>query len=301
MKLATLNDGSRDGQLVVVSRDLSTAHYATGIATRLQQALDDWNFFSPQLQDLYDTLNFGKARHAFAFDPAQCLAPLPRGGLWVGAVAEPGATQPEPQPLGGDHFAGACAPLPPFNWADEVDFSAEVVVITGDVPRGSPPAQALEGVRLLALANAVCLRRPWAAGEPLSARPFTAFSPVAATPDELGAAWQAGRVHLTLGVQRNERRVAQVDAAAAARDFGKLLARAARQRPLRAGSVVSSGPMGVGSASAKRALELAEDGQASTPYWQPGETVRIELKGSDGQSVFGAIATTPSAVATQPD
>ena len=87
MKLATYKDGSRDGQLVVVSRDLTTAHYATGIANRLQQALDDWNFISPQLQDLYDTLNHGKARHAFPFDPTLCMAPLPRAYQWADGSA----------------------------------------------------------------------------------------------------------------------------------------------------------------------------------------------------------------------
>jgi fumarylacetoacetate (FAA) hydrolase len=80
MKLATYKDGSRDGQLVVVSRDLSTAHHANGIAGRLQQVLDDWNFLSPQLQDLYETLNQGKARHAFAFEPAQCRSEERRVG-----------------------------------------------------------------------------------------------------------------------------------------------------------------------------------------------------------------------------
>ncbi len=87
MKLATYKDGSRDGQLVVVSRDLSSAHYATGVADRLQQVLDDWNFLSPQLQDISDTLNQGKARHAFAFDPRQCLAPLPRAYQWADGSA----------------------------------------------------------------------------------------------------------------------------------------------------------------------------------------------------------------------
>ena len=87
MKLATYKDGSRDGQLVVVSRDLSTAHYATGIATKLQQVLDDWNFLAPQLQDLYVTLNQGKARHAFPFDPAMCMAPLPRAYQWADGSA----------------------------------------------------------------------------------------------------------------------------------------------------------------------------------------------------------------------
>ena len=290
MKLATLNDGSRDGQLVVVSRDLALAHYATGIASRLQQALDDWNFLAPQLQDLYDTLNFGKARHAFALDPANCLAPLPRGHLWVGALPAEGGV-PRWHQAGGDHFGGPRAPLPAFNPADGVDFSAELAAITGDVPRASPAAQALEGVRLLALVNAVCLRGPLASGDALSARPFTGFSPVAVTPDELGDAWRGGRLHLNLLVHRNERRVAQVDAASANLGFGELLAQACRQRPLRAGSVVASGPMGLGSAAAKRAVEQAEDGQPTTALWQPGETLRIEAKGTDGQSVFGAITT----------
>lgn len=290
MKLATLNDGSRDGQLVVVSRDLATAHYATGIASRLQQALDDWNFLAPQLQDLSDTLNFGKARHAFAFDAANCLAPLPRGPLWVGALPGDSAA-PRWHPSGGDHFAGPRTPLPAFNPTDEVDFSAELAAITGDVPRASLAAQALEGVRLLVLANAVCLRGPLAAGDALSARPFTAFSPVAVTPDELGDAWRGGRMHLNLLVHRNERRVAQVDAAGAPLGFGELLAQASRQRPLRAGSVLATGPMGLGSAAAKRALEQAEDGQPTTLLWQPGEALRIEAKGADGLSVFGAIST----------
>lgn len=293
MKLATLNDGSRDGQLVVVSRDLATAHYATGIASRLQQVLDDWNFLAPQLQDLYDTLNFGKARHAFAFDPAHCLAPLPRGSLWVGAL--PGNdSAPQWHQAGGDHFAGPRTPLPPFNPADSVDFSAELAVITGDVPRASPAPQALEGVRLLVLANAVTLRGPLAAGDALSARPVTPFGPVAVTPDECGDAWQGGRLHLKLLVNRNERRVAQVDAGAALLGWGELLARACRQRPLRAGSVVATGPLGLGSAAAKRAQEQAEDGQPTTAWWQPGETVRVEVKGADGQSLFGALANAPA-------
>ena len=87
MKLATLKDGSRDGQLAVVSRDLSTAHFATGIATTLQQVLDDWNFRSPPLEDLYASLNGGKARHAFAFDARHCMAPLPRAYQWADGSA----------------------------------------------------------------------------------------------------------------------------------------------------------------------------------------------------------------------
>ncbi|MFY8041710.1 MAG: fumarylacetoacetate hydrolase family protein, partial [Rhodoferax sp.] len=175
MKLATYQDGSRDGQLVVVSRDLSQAHYATHIANRLQQVLDDWNYLSPQLDDLYVTLNQGRARHAFPFDPAQCLAPLPRAYQWADGSAylnhvelvrkARGAEVPESfhtDPLmyqgGSDDLAGpqtdiVCAHL---GWG--VDFEAELAAITGDVPMGCPSDRAIDAVRLLVLANDVTLR-----------------------------------------------------------------------------------------------------------------------------------------------
>src|SRR6058998_4343365 len=161
MKLATYKDGSRDGQLVVVSRDLASAHYATGIATKLQQALDDWNFVSPQLQDLYTTLNSGKARHTFPFDPALCMAPLPRAYQWADGsaylnhvelvrkarnaeVPESFYTDPLMYQGGSDDFLGprdaiAC---PNLDWG--LDFESEVAVITGDVTMGTAPDAALE-------------------------------------------------------------------------------------------------------------------------------------------------------------
>src|SRR5687768_13372407 len=156
MKLATYKDGSRDGQLVVVSRDLSLAHYATGIATRLQQVLDDWSFLSPQLQDLYAALNQGRARHAFPFDPQQCMAPLPRAYQWADGSAylnhvelvrkARNATVPDnyyTEPLmyqgGSDDFLGATddAVFASEDWG--IDFEAEVAVVTGDVPMTSTP------------------------------------------------------------------------------------------------------------------------------------------------------------------
>ena len=143
MKLATYKDGSRDGQLVVVSRDLATAHYATGIASRLQQALDDWNFISPQLQDLYDALNAGRARHPFPFDAAQCMAPLPRAYQWADGSAylnhvelvraARGAEVPESyftDPLmyqgGSDDFLGARDDIRVADEAFGIDFEAEL-------------------------------------------------------------------------------------------------------------------------------------------------------------------------------
>ena len=220
MKLATYKDGSHDGQLVVVSRDLSTAHFATGIAGRMQQLLDDWNFLSPQLQDLYVTLNQGKARHAFEFVPAMCAAPLPRAYQWADGSAYlnhvelvrkarkaevPASFYEDPLMYqgGSDDFLGPRddAPFADTEWG--IDFEAEVAVITGDVANGASPEQALEGVRLLMLANDWSLRQ-LVPGELakgfgfFQSKPATAFSPVAVTPDELGAAWRGGRVHLTI-------------------------------------------------------------------------------------------------------
>ena len=194
MKLATYRDGSRNGQLVVVSRDLSLAHYATGAAHTLQQALDDWSFIAPQLQDLSLALNRGRAPHPFAFDPAMCLAPLPRASqclrgaacashrdtvLAAGLLpsttpskvtahtATTGASRPgrvggraQPDLLGlaGDAMQGALQPMPLADEAQGLDFEAGLAAITADIPAASPPARALEGVRLLMLANTWCLR-----------------------------------------------------------------------------------------------------------------------------------------------
>ena len=234
MKLATYKDGSRDGQLVVVSRDLSTAHYAAGIASKLQQVLDDWNFLAPQLEDLYTTLNQGKARHAFPFDPAQCMAPLPRAYQWADGSAYinhvelvraarksevPSSfyTDPLMYQGGSDDFIGPCDPVVCASEAFGIDFEAEIAVITGDVPMQTSADDAIEGVRLIMLANDVSLRNliPNELGKGfgfLQSKPATAFSPVAVTPDEMGDAWQGGRVHLTLQSTWNGRKVGMCEA-----------------------------------------------------------------------------------------
>ena len=306
MKLATYKDGSRDGQLVVVSRDLSSAHFANGIATRLQQVLDDWNFLSPQLEDLATTLNHGKARHAFAFDPAMCMAPLPRACQWaVGSayLSHPGG--PLVYQGGSDDFLGPCDDAP-FTTADEgIDFESGMAVITGDVPMGTPPAQALEGVRLLMLANGWTLRHlvpaELAKGHGFfQSKPAAAFSPVAATPDELGDAWHGGRVHLTLQSVWNGRTVGRAEAGPEMIfHFGQLLAHLAKTRNLRAGSIVGSGPVsnqdparGYSCIAETRGREALEHGEPRTGFMQYGDTIRIEMKGRDGQSVFGAIEQT---------
>ena len=327
MKLATLKDGSRDGALVVVSRDLSTAHYATGIAAKMQQVLDDWNFISPQLQDLYDTLNNGKARHAFPFDPKQCMAPLPRAYQWADGSAyinhvelvrlARGSDVPAnyyTEPLmyqgGSDDFLGACdvSTVPSEDFG--IDFEAEVAVITGDVRMGSTPDEALDGVRLLMIANDWSLRNliPDELAKSFGffqSKPATAFSPVAVTPDEVGEAWKGGKLALTIQSQWNGRTVGMCDAGSEMTfHFGQLIAHICKTRNVRAGSIVGSGTVsnraiekdgkkewtkGYSCIAEKRAIETIQDGKPTTAYMKFGDTIKIEMKGKDGQSVFGAI------------
>ncbi len=331
MKLASYHDGSRDGQLVVVSRDLRQAHYATHIASRLQPVLDDWNYLAPQLQDLYDALNLGRARHAFPFDARRCLAPLPRAYQWADGSAylnhvelvrkARGAEMPESvytDPLmvqgGSDDLQGACSPIVCANLDWGLDFEAELAVVTGDIPQGCTPERALDGIRLIMLANDVTLRNLIPAELAkgfgfVQSKPATAFSPVAVTPDELGDAWVQGRVHLPLLSTWNGRKVGQCHAGPDMRfHFGQLIAHLARTRNVRAGSIIGSGtvsnpgvttgsgdkartdwPQGYGCIAEKRAMEMLQDGQPSTAFMQLGDTIRIEMTGADGSSIFGAI------------
>jgi len=319
MKLATYQDGSRDGQLVVVSRDLTTAHYASGIATRLQQVLDDWNFLSPQLEDLTTTLNHGKARHAFAFDPKLCLAPLPRAYQWADGSAylnhvelvrkARGAEVPASfyeDPLmyqgGSDDLLGARADIVCASEDFGIDFESEVAVITGDVPMGVDASAALDAIRLLMLANDVSLRHLIPAELAkgfgfVQSKPATAFSPVAVTPDELGSAWQGGRVHLNLETHWNGKRVGLCEAGPEMTfHFGQLIAHLAKTRRVRAGSIIGSGTVsnkdwsrGYSCIAEKRAIETIESGAPKTEFMKFGDTVRIEMKGGDGASLFGAI------------
>ena len=330
MKLATYKDGSRDGQLVVVSRDLTTAHYASGIATRLQLVLDDWNFLSPQLEDLSQTLNQGKARHAFPFDPKLCMAPLPRAFQWADGSAYmnhvelvrasrnsevPANFYEDPLMYqgGSDDFLGPCDPVVCPSTDYGIDFEAEVAVITGDVPMQVTPEQALDSIRLVMIANDVSLRRliPNELAKNfgfLQGKPATAFSPVAVTLDELGDAWEQGRLHLSMRVDWNGKRVGMCEAGPEMTfHFGQLIAHLCKTRNVRAGCIIGSGtvsnkavevdgrkdwPKGYSCIAEKRAIETILDGKASTDFMQFGDTVRIEMKGRDGQSVFGAIDQT---------
>jgi len=319
MKLASLRDGSRDGQLAVVARDLTRAHFAAHIAGRLQQALDDWDFVAPQLEDLYQTLNDGRSRHAFALDPRQCMAPLPRAYQWADGSAYVNHMELVRKARGAD--------MPPSFWTDPlmyqggsddllgprddivcpseefgIDFEAEVAVVTGDVPMASDAAACAQHVRLIMLANDVSLRNLIPAELAkgfgfFQSKPATAFSPVAVTPDELGDAWRDGKLHRPLIVQWNGAQVGAPDAGADMTfGFPQLIAHIAKTRNVRAGSIVGSGTVsnldrskGYCCIAEKRSLEIIADGQASTPFMRYGDTVRIEMFDANGRSIFGAI------------
>jgi fumarylacetoacetate (FAA) hydrolase len=319
MKLATYKDGSRDGQLVVVSRDLSTAHYATGIANTLQQVLDDWAFIAPQLEDLFVSVNQGRARHMFAFNPAMCMAPLPRAYQWADGSAYinhvelvrkarnsevPASfyTDPLMYQGGSDDFIGPCDNVVVADEAYGIDFESEICVVTADVAMQATPEQALDGVRLVMLANDVSLRNliPNELGKGfgfVQSKPATAFSPVAVTVDELGDMWAGGRLNGTLQSTWNGRRVGMCEAGNEMTfHFGQLIAHLCKTRRVRAGSVIGSGTVsnkdwakGYSCIAEKRCIEIIESGTPTTNFMRFGDSIRIEMMGRDGASMFGAI------------
>lgn len=322
MKLATLNDGTRDGQLMVVSRDLKTAQLADGVARTLQKALDDWRFIAPQLDAIYQDLNQGRGRRSFAFDATQCMAPLPRACQWVDGSAyvnhvelvrkARGAELPASfweEPLmyqgGSDDLLGPHDDISLFHEEWGIDFEAEVAVITDDVAMGATPDQALQRIRLLMLVNDVSLRNlipdELAKGFGfLQAKPATSFSPLAVTPDELGDAWKGGKVHLPLHSSWNGKLVGKPQAGVdMVFNFPQLIAHLAQTRNVRAGSIIGSGTVsnsggkrGYSCIAEQRSLEIIANGSASTPYMAFGDTIRIEMFDADGKSIFGAIDQT---------
>ncbi len=322
MKLATLKDGSRDGLLVVVARDLKTAHIADGIAPTLQRALDDWNFIAPQLDALYAELNQGKSKRPFEFDAAQCMAPLPRAYQWLDASAYNGHLQrmkeatgidwvalSNREPLvyqgGSDDFLGAREDVPLPEESHGIDFEAEIAVVTGDVPMGTKHDDALEHVRLVMLVNDWSLRNlgpndlKKQFGFFLS-KPATAFGPVAVTPDELQDAWHDGHAAVKVRVDWNGVRFGELDAAEETRfGFGELIAFAARTRNLSAGSILGMGTIssadparGFATIAEARAQEKISGGEARTTFMKYGDRVLIDALDGAGHSIFGAIEQT---------
>ncbi|QJD89412.1 fumarylacetoacetate hydrolase family protein [Duganella dendranthematis] len=321
MKLATLKDGTRDGQLMVVSRDLKTAQLADGVARTLQRALDDWTFISPQLDAIYRELNRGDGRRSFDFEPQNCMAPLPRAFQWADGSAyvnhvelvrkARGAELPASfweEPLmyqgGSDDLLGPTDDIVLAHEEWGIDFEAEVCVITDDVAMGSTPDQAHQRIRLLMLANDVSLRNlipeELAKGFGfVQSKPATSFSPVAVTPDELGDAWKNGKVHLPLLSTLNDKLVGKPHAGVdMVFNFPQLIAHLAKSRNVRAGSIIGSGTVsnkdakrGYSCIAEQRCLEMIAGGAPVTPFMAFGDTIRIEML-DDGKSVFGAIQQT---------
>ncbi len=317
MKLATLKNGRKDGRLVVVSRDLQHAADAAAIAPTLLDALERWHAAEAPLLALYARLNAGTADGAFAFDPAQAAAPLPRAPQWCdgsaflnhGRLMEKAfdiAPMPDADriPLmyqgGSDDLLGPHDDLPLPDEAHGIDFEGEFGVIVGDVPLGCPAALALRHVRLLVQINDVSLRafgpREMRTGFGFfQAKPSSSFAPVAVTPDEIGEAWRDGRVHLDLTVMRGDERFGHPNGSEMSFGFDQLIAHAAFTRRLSAGTIVGSGTVsnagghrGSACIAERRAIELIEHGASRTPFLHFGERVRMEAQWQDAP-VFGAI------------
>lgn len=328
MKLASINNGTRDGKLVLVSKDLAYYTDASFLAPTLQAALDDWARIAPHLQALATSLDHG-AVPTIRFHEHEALSPLPRAYQWADGSAyvnhvelvrkARSAEMPESfwtDPLmyqgGSDSFL---SPRDPIRMADEaygIDMEGEVAVIVDDVPMGATIDEARDAIRLLMLVNDVSLRGliPAELGKGFGffqSKPSSAFSPVAVTPDELDDAWDGGKVHLPLSVDLNGKPFGRANAGIDMTfDFPKLIAHAAKTRPLSAGAIIGSGTVsnkldggpgksvdeggaGYSCIAEVRMIETINSGTPQTPFMRFGDIVRIEMRDSHGHSIFGAI------------
>lgn len=319
MKLATLNNGKRDGALVVVSRDLSCAVRVPQLAATLQAALDEWAELAPKLAAVYQQLNDGACADAFPFDETACLSPLPRAYQWADGSAyvnhvelvrkARGAEMPESfwhDPLiyqgGSDSFLPPRGSIPMGSEEWGIDFESEIAVITDDVPMGTSPQAAAGHIKLLMLVNDVSLRNliPGELAKGFGffqSKPSSSFSPLAITPDELGDDWRDGKVHLPLETHLNGALFGAPDAGVDMTfNFYELIAHAAKTRPLGAGCIIGSGTVsnydrsrGSSCLAELRMLEIIESGQATTPFLRFGDTVSIAMQDRNGMSLFGTI------------
>jgi fumarylacetoacetate (FAA) hydrolase len=319
MKLATLEDGTRDGLLLVVSRDLTRAVPVPRIAGTLQKALDDWDQFEPRLQEAALGLESGRTQGSMPFDPARVKAPLPRAYHWVDGSAyvnhvelvrrARGAEMPPSfwtDPLvyqgGSDDFLAPTADAPFPSEEFGIDLEAEVAVITGDVPMGADAATARRSIRLIMLVNDWSLRNliPAELAKGFGfyqSKPATAFSPCAVTPDELGDAWDGGKANLPLVSHVNGQLFGRPEAGIDMTfDFPRLIEHVVKTRRLGSGAIVGSGTVsnydrsrGASCIAERRMLELLEHGKPITPFLAFGDRVRIEMFDRTGASIFGAI------------
>jgi fumarylacetoacetate (FAA) hydrolase len=319
MKFATLKNGGRDGQLVLVSRDAQTAVAVPDLASSLLDAVQRWDTLLAPLRARCEALDAGALPAAFAFDPRACAAPLPRAPQWLDASAflnhgrlmeQAFNTPPIPHfdtvPVmyqgASDDFLGPHDEVPLPSEQDGIDFEGEFGVVCGDVPMGATPEQAMACIRLVVQLNDWSLR---ALGPHemktgfgfLQAKPSTAFAPVAVTPDELGEAWAGGRVRMRLGIHWNGERFGEPHGGEMNFSFGQLLAHAARTRKLTAGTIVGSGTVSNQSRAAgsacvaeRRVIEKIDLGEIRTGFMRFGDRVRMAARFDDGRDgPFGVI------------
>ena len=319
MKLATIPNGTRDGELVVVTTDLANAVSASGITPNLLTAMENWTEVEPRLRSLADELAAGRASNVFTFDQSSALSPLPRSFQWIdgscfknhlrlmalatGRDVETEMNSPFPLMYQGmsDDFYRPHGDIVLPREEDFIDFEAEVGVVLDEVPMGTTAAEAPKHVRLVLLINDVSCRayvkREITVGFGwMNAKPSTAFSPVAVTPDELGSAW-TGKVELPIRIDWNGKRFGEPNGREMSYSFYDLIEHAARTRKLGAGTIIGSGTVSnadyarVGSAciAERRSIEAIEQGGAKTEFMKFGDRVRIEMLDPAGRSIFGAI------------
>ncbi|WP_018689255.1 fumarylacetoacetate hydrolase family protein [Ahrensia kielensis] len=331
MKLATLNNGTRDGVLVVVSNDLTQCTAVGHIAPTMQAALDNWASVAPRLERVAEMLGVG-AEPVQRFHESEALSPLPRAYQWADGSAyvnhvelvrkARNAEMPESfwtDPLmyqgGSDTFLSPRAPIVMADEAYGIDMEGEVAVVVDDVPMGATREEALSAIRLVMLVNDVSLRGliPAELGKGFGffhSKPSSAFSPVAVTPDTVGDAWKDGKLHLPLCVDYNGKAFGRANAGVDMTfDFGTLVAHAAKTRALGAGAIIGSGTVsnkldgepgkaiseggaGYSCIAEIRMIETINNGKPSTEFMKFGDKVRIEMKDQDGKSIFGAIEQT---------
>jgi fumarylacetoacetate (FAA) hydrolase len=317
MKLASLKQG-RDGQLIVVDSQMKTYVAATQIAPTMQAALDSWEHCEDQLKTLFEQLNSGQITGQ-PFDAAACASPLPRAFHWADGSAYvnhvelvrkarnaemPASfwTDPLIYQGGSDSFLGPRDDIPMADESWGIDFEAEVAVVVDDVPMGITPSAARQQINLLMLVNDVSLRNliPGELGKGFGfyqAKPSSAFSPAAVSPDSLAEAWDGAKLHLPLRAILNGTLVGQPNAGIDMTfDFGQLIAHAAKTRPLCAGTIIGSGTVsnldrsnGSCCLAEVRMLEIIGTGSPSTEFMRFGDRIQIDMIGTNGQSLFGEI------------
>lgn len=319
MKLATIKNNTRDGQLVVVNKDLTKAVKVPEISKTLQEAIDNWEIIAPKLEKVYHQLQNETALNSFDFDSAQAMAAIPRAYHWADGSAyvthvelvrkARNAELPETfwtDPLiymgASDAFIGANDDIKIENEEWGIDFESEVAVITDDVPAGVSVKNAQKHIKLIAIINDVSLRNliPNELSKQFGfyqSKPWTSFAPVVVTPDELGNSWNDTKVHLPLLSTLNSKIIGSPNAGVDMTfNFAQLIAHAAKTRSLIAGSIIGSGtvanqgsPSGSSCLAEVRCLEIIKDGKASTPFMSFGDRIEIEMKNEQGNSIFGKI------------